>query len=249
MRVLRVLVVDDETPARARLRRLLESVPTVDVVGEAEDGERAAELIMELAPDLVLLDITMPRLDGFGVISAMGREMPATIFCTAHDEHALRAFEVHALDYLLKPVQAARLAQSIERVRSLLGEPAMRRRRGIRAVSALLEERGEYLSRLLVHDERRAYLVVVDRIDHIRAERNYCWVKVDGKQFRVRRTLASLAQRLDPKSFLRINKSDIIRLDAVHEIQPWSHGDYRVVMRNGTTLSWSRRYRAAATEE
>ena len=245
---LSVLVVDDEAPARRRLRRLVEAVPGAAVVEEAEDGEVAVERIVAHAPDVVLLDINMPRLDGFGVVAALGEEMPLVVFCTAYDEHALPAFEARAVDYLLKPVQPERLADALARCRALRDGAAADRKRGLQAVAAVVEEGQAYLPRLLVRDDRRAYLLTMDRVDQIRADRNYCWVKSEGRKFRVRRTLASLERRLDPAHFLRINKSDIVRLDAMAEIHPWSHGDYRVVMRDGTTLSWSRRYRAAAAD-
>ncbi len=245
--MIRVLIVDDEAPARAQLLRLLAAMPDVEVVGEADDGETAVECITTLAPDLVLLDIRMPRLDGFGVVQALGDDMPLTIFCTAYDEFALAAFDAHAIGYLLKPVQSERLAAAMERARTLLAGATAARRRGMRAITDLVESTAPFLPRLLVHDEQRAYLLPVERIDHIRAERNYCDVHSGGRTFRVRRTLSALAARLDPKTFLRINKSDVVRLDAIAEIQPWSHGDYRVVLHDGTSLSWSRRYRAAAS--
>ena len=125
------------------------------------------------------------------------------------------------------------------------GGPAQARRRGLRAVGALIEERSALLHHLLVHDEHRAYLLPIDEIDLIRAQRNYCDVRARDQVFRVRRTLRSFDGRLDPARFLRMNKSDIVRLDAVHEIQPWSHGDYRAILRDGTIIPWSRRYRAA----
>ena len=247
--MMRVLVVDDEPLARTRLVRLLAALPEVTVVGEAEDGEQAVERITTLTPDLVLLDIRMPRVDGFGLVEAMGDEMPLTVFCTAYDEHALAAFDARAIDYLLKPVQPERLAAAVERARTLLKGAAAARQRGRRAIAGIVETEARFLPRILVHDDQRAYLLPVERIDRIRAERNHCEVHAGGRGFRVRRTLTSLAARLDPKCFLRINKSDLVRLDAVREIQPWSHGDYRVVMHDGTTLSWSRRFRAAAAED
>jgi two-component system, LytTR family, response regulator len=246
---MRILIVDDEAPARARLRRLVEELPpalAAIIIGEAEDGEQAVEQIAAGSPDVVLLDVRMPRLDGFGLVEAMGEAMPLTIFCTAHDEHALQAFDARAVDYLLKPVQPERLEAALGRAQQLLAGSATARRRGMRAVAGIVEAADHFLPRLLVHDETRAYLLPVERIDHIRADRNYCDIRSGGRTFRVRRTLRSLAARLDPRLFLRINKSDLVRLDAMREIQPWSHGDYRVVLHDGTTLSWSRRFRAAA---
>lgn len=243
---MRILLVDDEAPARARLRRLIDELApalSAQVVGEAADGEEAADAIAALAPDVVLLDIQMPRLDGFGLVEAMGAEMPLTIFCTAFDEHALQAFDARAVDYLLKPVQPERLLAALARAQQLVATGPPARNRGMRAIASLVESDGGLLTRILVHDETRAYLVAVDRIDHIRAERNYCDIRSGGRTFRVRRTLRSLAARLDPRQFLQINKSDLVRVDAMREIHPWSHGDYRVVLQDGTTLSWSRRYR------
>ncbi len=249
MRPMRVLVVDDEPPARARLRRLLDAIDSVEVVGDAADGEAAVARIAATTPDVVLLDISMPRLDGFDVIAALGPEMPLTIFCTAHDEHALAAFEARAVDYLLKPVQPQRLADALDRARRLLaGRPAARKR-GLGAISAIVEERAPHLAHLVVHEGQRVVLLSVTEIDLIRAQRNVCDVRAGGRTFRVRRTLASIGARLDPARFLRVNKSDILRLDAVREIQPWSHGDYRVVLRDGTTLPWSRRFRANAPQD
>ncbi len=245
---IRVLIVDDEAPARARLTRLVAAIPQVELVGQAADGEAAVQAITSLTPDLVLLDIRMPRLDGFGLVDAMGDDMPLTVFCTAFDEHALQAFDARAVDYLLKPVKPERLVAAVERARALLAGTAASRSRGRKSVADVVESHAGFLARLLVRDANRAYLVPVDQVDHIRAERNHCVVYARGGVFRVRRTLTSLAQRLDPARFLRINKSDVVRLDAVREIQPWSHGDYRMVLHDGRTLSWSRRFRATAAE-
>lgn len=245
---MRVLIVDDEAPARARLARLVAAIPQVELVGQAEDGEAAMQAIISLTPELILLDIRMPRLDGFGLVDAMGDEMPLTIFCTAFDEHALQAFDARAVDYLLKPVKPERLVAAVERARALLAGAATARSRGLKSITDIVESQAGFLARLLLHHANRAYLVPVDEVDHIRADRNHCDVHARGQVFRVRRTLTSLSERLDPARFLRINKSDVVRLDAVREIQPWSHGDYRMVLHDGRTLSWSRRFRATAAE-
>lgn len=243
MSELRVLVVDDEAPARARLRRMLLAEAGVTVAGEAADGARAIEAIRALDPDLVLLDIQMPNGTGFDVIDAVGPEaMPPVIFVTAYDEHALRAFEVRALDYLLKPVAADRLAQALARAR----DDTMDRATRAVTMHGMLESVAprQHLSRILVHLDDRAVLVPVDRIDWIEADRNYVWLHSAGKSVLHRQSISAIEARLDPQRFLRVSRSVIVRLDAVREFHPWSHGDYRVVLHDGTTTMWSRRYRA-----
>lgn len=242
---MRVLIVDDERPARTKLRRWLEPEPDVEIVGEAASGTEAVSLIRSTSPDVVFLDIQMPRLDGFGVIDEVGlAAMPLVVFVTAYDEHALRAFEVRALDYLLKPYSAARFQTVLERTRheSARGERAARADRLALAIDQA--ERPGRLVRLLVQVGDRALLVPVDRIDSIEASRNDVRLRTGGESYTLRGTLAELAARLDPESFLQINRSTIVRLDAVRELQPWFHGDYRIVLRDGRVLTWSRRYRA-----
>ena len=240
---LRVLVVDDEAPARRKLLRLLGALPGVEVAGEADSGASAVERVRALAPDLVLLDIQMPGLDGFGVVREVGVErMPPVVFVTAYDEHALQAFEVRALDYLLKPVSPARLREAVERAAERRGDAAARAERQAQLGELVGADR--HLRHLLVHDDRGAQLLPVDAIDLARAERNYVVLRGARGTFRVRGTIGELAQRLDPTRFLRANRSDVVRLDAIREMQPWSHGDYRVVLRDGTALMWSRRFRA-----
>ena len=240
---LRVLVADDEAPARRRLCRLLGAVPDVTVVAEAADGQEAAERIGALAPDLVLLDIRMPVLDGFEVVAAVGVErMPPTVFVTAYDEHALKTFEVRALDYLLKPVSPERLREAVDRARE---RERLRRLAPTPALASLVAATaGAYLKRILVHDDRGAHLLPVDDVTLARAERNYVVLHTARGRFRVRGTVGALAERLDPATFLRVNRSDVVRLDAIRELQPWSHGDYRIVLGDGSALLWSRRYRA-----
>jgi len=247
---MRVLIADDEPPARAKLRRLLAREPDAEVVGEAADGEATVAAIETLRPDLVLLDVQMPRLDGFGVVERLGAmRMPPVIFVTAHDTHAIRAFEVHALDYLLKPVSPERFHHAMTRLAAsgAAGETAAPRPGLAGRLDALLQavgRSGGYAGQLLVEDGRRALFLRVERIDRLHAERNYVRVVAGAESFRLRGTLAALLARLDPGQFLRIGRSDVVRLDAVKELHPWSHGDYRVVMRDGTELTWSRRYRA-----
>ncbi len=247
---MRILIVDDEAPARAKMRRYVDEYPDIEIVGEAENGVEAVERIGELQPDLVFLDVQMPELDGFGVIDAIGAaSMPYVVFVTAFDEYALKAFEVRALDYLLKPFTPERFAAVLDRARAEVarasGEDSAELRGKLEALlSSVAAGRPRYLQRILVHQAHRALLLPVERIDRVEADRNYVRLHSGGTAFTLRGSLTSLAERLDPEKFLRINRSEIVRLDAVKELQPWFHGDYRVVMGDGTTLMWSRRYRA-----
>jgi two-component system, LytTR family, response regulator len=251
----RVLIVDDEAPARAKVRRYLGEHDDIQIAGEAENGVEAVDRIAALAPDLVFLDVQMPELDGFGVIDAIGVEsMPHVVFVTAFDEYALRAFEVRALDYLLKPFTPERFVAVLERARAQVARASSGGSTELNAkLTALLQTvaagRPKYLQRVLVHQENRALLISVDRIDRVEADRNYVRLHSAGTAFTLRGSITALADRLDPEKFLRINRSEIVRLDAVKELQPWFHGDYRVVMGDGTTLMWSRRYRAQSSGE
>jgi two-component system, LytTR family, response regulator len=244
---MRVLIVDDERPARDKLRLLLEREPGIEILGESPDGDAAVRDIEQLAPEVVFLDIRMPKRDGFSVIEAVAPErMPLVVFVTAHDEHALRAFEVHAVDYLLKPFTAKRLHDVLERIHERL---ASRDHRNValqlqRAIEALESRRGS-LRRLVVEARpQREILLPIERIDLIRAQKNYVELHTAEGHFLRRGTLTELERRLDPELFVRISRSEIVRLDAVREMQPWFHGDYRVLLANGTTLTWTRRYRA-----
>jgi two-component system LytT family response regulator len=246
---MRALIVDDEAPARAKLRRLLAAERDVEVAGEASNGAAAVGAIRELAPDVVFLDIQMPRLDGFGVVRDIGVErMPRVVFVTAHDEHALRAFEVEAFDYLLKPVAPDRFARVVERLRrDLAREPADLAERLGRLLDRM-DRRGPAPQRLLVEDgDRQVFLDLAD-VDRIDAARNCVEIHARGRTYLLRTPIGQLAGRLDPAVFLRINRSQIVHLDRVRELQPWFHGEFRVVLRDGTTLTWTRRYRRDAQE-
>ena len=240
---MRVLIVDDERPARAKLRRLLEAEADVEIVGEAASGDAAVAAITAADPDVVFLDVQMPVMDGFAVIEAIGLErMPHVVFATAYDAHAVRAFEMRALDYLLKPFAPDRFQTVLRRVRAEVarGRGAVPRQRIGEAAAAAGPAR---LTRLLVRDGVRAYLVPVHRVDLIEAAGNHVQVHTGGRTFVLRGTLGEFAARLG-EEFLQISRSAVVRLDAMRELQPWSHGDYRVVMHDGRTLTWSRRYRA-----
>jgi two-component system LytT family response regulator len=242
---IRVLIVDDEAPARAKLRRFLAADPEVEVVGEAGSGTEAVEAVRALAPDVVFLDIQMPGLDGFGVVAALeGEPLPQVVFVTAYDEFAVKAFEVHAVDYLLKPFGPDRFARALtrvkERVRARRDDGLDRR---LRTVLAAVTRRPTYLERILVPDGGKSVLLEVSRIDWIEAEGNHVRLHVGTASHLVRATLAALEERLDPARFLRIHRSRIVNADRIREVHPWSHGDQLVALRDGTELIMSRRYR------
>jgi two-component system LytT family response regulator len=247
----RILLVDDEAPARAKMRRALQPLAGVSIVGEASNGAQAVERIRELAPDLTLLDVQMPGMTGFDVIAEIGVEsMPLVVFVTAFDDHAVRAFEVRAFDYVLKPYAPDRLRSAVIRAEERLraeSDPA----RGERMRSLLAEVQPDVrpLTRLLVRDDRQALLLPVDEIVRAEAARNDVRLHTARGTYRLRGRISELAERLDPSRFLRINRSEIVRLDAIRALHPWSHGDVRVELMDGTTLTWSRRYRAQSRSE
>ena len=243
--MIRALIVDDEAPARRKLRELLGRETDFEVVGEAADGVEAVEAIRAAGPDVVFLDIQMPRLDGFGVVEEVGAgEMPLVVFITAYDEHAVKAFEVQALDYLLKPFAPSRFQKLLERLRRQLGQDQGDLAQRIDRLLATVRPSSPALRQILVErGEGRQALLAVSEIDLIRAEGNYLRFFSGGDEYRRRGTLRDLEERLDPHQFVRLNRSEIARLEAIRELQPWFHGDARVVMRDGAVLTWSRRYR------
>jgi len=242
---LRVLIVDDEPPARARVRRYLAADPEFEVVGEAGSGTEAIEAVARLEPDVVFLDVQMPGLDGFGVLAeldARGR-LPHVVFVTAYDAYAVRAFEVHAVDYLLKPFSEERFARALERIKERVRGRVDDVDRRLRELLAGVASRPGYLERILVPDGERSVLLEVTRIDWIEAERNHVRLHVGDASYLVRGTIKALEARLDPAHFLRIHRSWIVNVGRIREIHPWSHGDQLIVLRDGTELIMSRRYR------
>jgi two-component system LytT family response regulator len=243
--VIRALIADDEPPARRKLRELLRRETDFEIVGEAADGVEAVAAIREASPDVVFLDIQMPRLDGFGVIAEVGTEaMPLVVFVTAYDEHALRAFEVEALDYLLKPFAPSRFQGLLERLRRRIGQdPGDLDERIGRLLAAVRPQSGALRQILAEKEEGRQMLLAVGEIDLIRADGNYLSFLSKGEEYRRRGTLREIEERLDPAQFVRLNRSEIVRLEAIRELQPWFHGDARVILKDGAVLTWSRRYR------
>ena len=239
---MRALIVDDEAPARSKLRRLLTVAEHVEIVGEVKTGREAVAAIKRSRPDVVFLDIQMPGLDGFGVLETIADDAPYVVFVTANDRHAIRAFEIGAVDYLLKPYTPQRFEQVLDRARERISAATRSEAESPAPTRAPLQ-------RLLVIDDGRAVFLPVDRIDRIESERNYVTLVSGPYRYRLRATLAAVADRLDRAHFLRINRSTLVRLDAVKTMHEWSHGDFRVIMHDGTELVWSRRYRAAAERE
>ena len=246
---LRVVVVDDEAPARRKILRLLREEPQVEVVGQAGGTEAAISAIEEHRPDLVFLDVQMPGTDGFGVVQGISHgKMPRIVFVTAHDQYAIKAFEVHAFDYLLKPFADERFREVLNRARKDIAQSSDGfASRLVDLVEDLRRERS-FTDRLVVQEKDRSYFVAVRDITWIEADRNYLILHCGSKTHTLRGTLESLQTAVDPKVFVRINRSSVVRLDAIREMRRWFHGEYKVVLNDATELRWSRRYVAQRPE-
>ncbi len=245
---LNVLVVDDERPARRRLIELLRRHPFVGAIHEATNGLEAVTVIEECAPELVLLDVQMPELDGFGVIANVGaRDMPATIFVTAYDRYAIRAFETNALDYLLKPFSDERFEQALERARArLVSRPARETRDGLgRLLEGGASSGPRYLDRLVVKCRDVVRLLRASEIDWIEAEGVYVSIHVGRAALLHRASLGELESRLSPRDFTRIHRSALVAIDRITRLEPRTHGEYTAVLADGTRLRVSRTYRGA----
>ena len=241
--MLRTIVVDDEAVARRRVRRLLASEKDVTVTGEYADGASALEAIVTGRPDLVFLDVQMPELYGFDLVRALGAEpMPAIVFVTAFDRYALRAFDVNAIDYLLKPFSADRFRTAVSKARERI--TARRAGGNIAALVSALRERPRNLSRVVVRTTGKLVVVDLASVDWIAAADNYVRLIVREKEYLLRETLAGLEKQLDPDRFVRIHRSAIVQIDRIAELHPASHGDVDVVLRDGTRLSLSRTFRS-----
>jgi len=240
-RTLRALIVDDERLAREKLRRLLEAEPDVQIVGECASGAEAVEGVKEHAPDLIFLDIQMPGLSGFDVLREIGPEAVGhVVFVTAHDEFAVRAFDVQALDYLLKPFDAPRFRDALNRVRKRSAGELQEK------MASLLEQlatRSPYAERLLVKGAGRMSFVRVDEIDWIEAADNYVRLHAGREEHLLRETMNGIETRLDPQRFIRVHRSALVNIDAVKEVQPLFHGDYEVLLRMGASVAVGRNYR------
>ncbi|MBS1802658.1 MAG: response regulator transcription factor [Acidobacteria bacterium] len=241
-----VLVADDELPARQRLIDLLRRDEQVASVSEAADGETAVEMIQREEPDLVFLDVQMPELDGLGVIDAIGAaEMPLTVFVTAYDQHAIRAFESNALDYLLKPFSDERFEATMVRAKARLDERSMREfgQRVMKMVSAAPSAPEKRLDRLVVKAGGTTRFIRVIDIDWIEAAGVYVTLHVGGKELLYRAALNDLAEKLDPRRFVRVHRSALINIESVVQLEPISHGEFEAVLKNGSRTRVSRTYR------
>lgn len=265
--LLRTVIVDDEALGRDVLRLRIEDMPDIEIIGEAESGDEAVDMILKLRPDLVFLDIQMAGMDGLEVLEAVSREyLPAVIFVTAHDEHAIRAFELHALDYLLKPVNARRLMDALSRARSHL---ARQQAADIHArVASLLDQRemraahgtgpgprgsdtaeGEAveagaLRRIIVRDGEDYRIVRAEDIDAFEAAGNHVRLALSDQSHLVRGTLTEFERTLDGEAFVRIHRSTIVNLDRIDRVTPQLHGDFVVTLHGGRKYRMSRSYRS-----
>jgi two-component system LytT family response regulator len=241
--------VDDEPLARRGLREMLAGEPDIEVVGESPDGIQAMQDLHTLAPDLLFLDVQMPGCDGFEVLRACEADrLPVTIFVTAHDRYALRAFEAHAVGYLLKPVQADRLRAAVEHARTVLrGRRAGETSEAERAVRALLDsmEAPKYPARILIKSIGSVLVVPVETLDWIQADGDYARLHAAGGEHLLRETLHSLEARLDPNDFVRIHRSFLVRTSRVREVRLEDNGDGTIRLEDGATLPVSRTYREA----
>lgn len=250
MKKVKTLIADDEPLARERLASLLAAEPDIEVVGQCRDGEEAVAAIHSHAPDLVFLDVQMPHMTGFDVIEAVGSEkMPLVIFVTAYDQHALRAFQVRALDYLLKPFDRERFAEALQRARTQV-ERAESGDVGKRLLALMKDLRRDQprSDRLVVKSGGRLFFLRVDEIDWIEAAGNYVRLHVGNTAHLLRETMTAIEGRLDPERFFRIHRCRIVNMERIQEMQPWLNGEYAVVLQNGTRLTLSRGYREKLQE-
>lgn len=256
MEKIRVLIVDDEPVAREGIRVLLEDDEDIEIVGECSDGEEAARVIADLEPDLVFLDIQMPEMDGFAVLERVGpEEMPVVVFVTAYDQYALKAFDVAAVDYLLKPYDDERFSAALARAKSHVRQEEMGALS--RRLIALLEAQSKapagapstaeptgaaprYLDRVLIKTGGKVLFLKVEEVDWIEAEGDYVKLHVGGEPHLLRDTMKRLERQLDPKRFLRVHRSAIVNLDRVKELHPYFHGDYMIRLQDGTEIKLSR---------
>lgn len=242
---IKTLIVDDEPLARERLRDWLRLEPEIELAGECGDGRQALETIRREKPDLVFLDVQMPELDGFQVLAELGNEAPPMIvFVTAYDQFAVKAFEVHAVDYLLKPFDRERFRTALRRVSDRLQRPQSGdMRQQLTALLADLRPQEKPAGRLAIKSEGRVVLVKTEEIDWIEAADNYVIIHVGAEHHIVRETMAALEERLASRKFLRVSRSAMVNSERIKELQPLFHGDYVIILRSGAKVTLSRNYK------
>jgi len=241
----RAVVVDDEALARERLRTLLAAWPAVALVAECGDGVEAVDAVTGLSPDLLFLDVQMPELDGFGVVRALdGHEpLPEIVFVTAYDRYALQAFEVHALDYLLKPFTRRRFGEAMEHVLARLAQRGTDAAApGVAGLMRSLER--ERPDRVAVRTARGVEFVKIAEVAWVEAEGNYVKLHTHAGAYLLRRTLKAFAGQLDPRRFVQVHRSALVNVDRIARLEPWFHGEFVVIMDDGTRLMSSRTYSA-----
>ena len=242
---MRILIVDDEPPARRRIRALLKDVPDAEIVGECSNGRDAVAAIRDHKPDLVFLDIQMPELDGFGVVNACRTvNAPLFVFVTAYDAHAIRAFDVHALDYLLKPFDKGRFQDTLQRARDQLvkGEATQTSRQLLALLNDLRGAR-QSEDRIAIRESGRTVFLPVRQIDWIESSGNYVTIHAGTATHMLRETMKAMQARLNPREFRRVHRNFIVNLSRVAELHPWRGDEHVVLLRNGAKLPVSRRYR------
>ncbi len=241
---IRALIVDDEPLARERLRTLLRKESDFEITGECGDGAKAVAAIEKSRPDVVFLDVQMPEADGFAVVEAVGTQhMPAVVFVTAYDKYALKAFDVRALDYLLKPFDRERFAATLARVRARLQENSGQISRELASLLRELRPAAKYLERVVIRSGGRVTFLRAEEIDWIGAAGNYLEIHAGKQTHLLRETMNSLEARLDPQKFLRIHRSTIVHVERVRELHSSFHGDYEVLLRDGVRLTLTRNYK------
>lgn len=241
---IQVLIVDDEPLARERIRDLLLNEPDMEIVGECSDGQEAFRDIMSKQPDLIFLDIQMPGSNGFEVLEMLGDQpLPHIIFVTAYDEYALQAFEVHAVDYLLKPFDDERFYKALSHARQMIGlKQKSKTSQKIQEVLDAVKGKSVYLERLMVKSKDVIHLLSVEDIEWIEADVYYVKLHIGKEVHVMRKTMKDLQQRLDPEKFIRIHRSYMVNLKFIKEIQSWFKGDYMMILKDGTKLNISRTY-------
>jgi two-component system, LytTR family, response regulator len=241
MSTLRVLIVDDEPRARQFLRKMMMGEPDVEIVGECANGYEAIRQVRATRPDVMFLDVQMPELDGFDVLKKLhGAQMPALVFVTAYEKYALRAFEEHALDYLLKPFDRERFSRTLQRVRT---ESHLGQKERLAALLAQISEPATYLARMVVKHDGRMRLLATGDIECFESEDNYVRLYSGGDSYLVRETLGRLEMRLDPMRFIRVHRRALINVERLKEIQTGFHGEYYLLLASGKQLTLSRTYR------